>query len=202
MMGSVASASTFKFGSPTAKKMKEVTLSDSVKIQNGDKTDSLKFQTAGLRQKKVAVFWASVYVAQVFSNSKLDFTSIAALRESIMKGMPMVLTLTFLRDVDAKKVMDGFKDNFKENDVKVDTTPYNKFLEAVQKTGEVKDKQTYFFSFAQDKEKMSLAFSIDGKEIYTLADGDAKTTESFLKLWFGKPADSGLEKLQAELLKP
>ena len=149
-LGSSALSAPVRFGPVSTRKIKDVAISESVQVPNGDQPLSLRWVTSGLRQKKVAVFWANVYVAQIFSNEKLDLTSVSALRASIIKGLPVVLSMTFVRDVDVKKIVEGFKEGFSENQVKVDVTPYSKFLEAVQKSGDVKDQQTYFFVFKKE----------------------------------------------------
>ena len=47
-----------------------------------------------------------------------------------------------------------------------------------------------------------MTFQTHDQDQYVLSDGDATTTENFLRLWLGKAADTGLEQLQDQLLKP
>jgi hypothetical protein len=184
-----------------AKDIKGVKLSEYAKLDDG--VTSLPRITQGLRQKKVVFAWFSVYVAQVFSaTAKPDFSSVEKLRESLQKGMPLVFSMTFLRDVGIDKISEGFVEGFKENKMDVKVAPYSDFLSAVQKSGDVVDQQQYLFVFSENAGKESLSFQTHGKEIFSLKDQAQATIESFLDLWFGKPADSGLEQLQNQLLKP
>ena len=194
--------SSIQLGTATSQKIKDIPLSDMIKINLGGKPIELKRVTQGLRQKKVALFWASVYVAQIFSNSKIETTSIEGLRNSLLKGLPTVVSMTFLRNIDIKKILDGYKEVFTENGIKTEVTPYSKFLEAVQKTGDVKDGQTYYFVFSGDEKKAGLSFWTNGKEQFSINDGDTNVLGNFLKMWMGKAPDSGLEQLQGYLLKP
>jgi hypothetical protein len=84
----------------------------------------------------------------------------------------------------------------------VNSAPYKDFIGAVQKSGDVVDGQQYFFVFSENVGKDSLSFQTHGKEFFSLKDQSPASVESFLNLWFGKPADSGLEQLQNQLLKP
>ncbi len=192
-----------EMGPKSATKIKDTTLVESVTSADAaGKPVVLKRFTQGLRQKKVALFWVNVYVAQMFSAQKPDFASIDKLRASIAKGIPAVISMTFLRDIGVSKIIDGFKEGLKENGVKTDAAPYSKFLDAVKASGDVKDGQTYHVAFSGDDKKVTISFQTNGKEYFNMADADAATMDSLLKIWVGKPVDSGLEKMQEQLLKP
>ena len=191
-----------ELGPKTKTEVKEVALVESATTDVAGKPVVLKRVTQGLRQKKIALFWASVYVEQIFTNQKADFTSVDQLRESLAKGIPTVVAMTFVRDVGIDKIVDGFKETFAKNAIKVEVTPYSKFLEAVKKSGDVKDKQTYFFAFSGDEKKVKISFQTAGKEQFVMEDADTVTLNNFLKMWLGTAADSGLEQLQGQLLKP
>jgi hypothetical protein len=195
-MGSVV------FGPASKKEIKGVKLSDSVMAEVGGSQVELKRVTSGLRQKKVAVFWASVYVAQVFTNANVDFTSIEKVRESLIAGLPVVVTMTFVRDVSIDKIVDGYKEVFSANGANVEQDPYAQILTAVKQSGDVKDRQTYYFTFAKStagKERFS--FWTNGKERYALDDASPGVLDHLFTMWFGKAPDSGLEQLQEETLK-
>ena len=189
------------FGPETKKDIKDVKLSESVKID--DATAALPRITQGLRQKKVVFAWFSVYVAQVFSSAaKPAFTSIADLKTSLFEGLPTVISMTFVRSVDIGKIVEGFEEEFKENKIDGTKAPYSDFLAAIKKSGDVKDRQKFFFVFSGTADKRSLGVETDGKQIFSLKDQSSDSVNSFLNIWFGKPADSGLEKLQDQFLKP
>ena len=187
-----------EFGSKATQKIKDVELSESVKLGSAN----LKRATQGLRQKKVVLAWFSVYIAQFFTNSTADFSSVGNLKAALAKGTPTVVAMTFLRDVGIDKIVDGFKDVLKENKSDISQKPFSDFIDAVKKSGDVKDKQTYFFTFSQNGEKESVSFQTNGKEMFSVKEGAPGTISSFFNLWLGKPVDSGLEQLQEQVLKP
>ena len=191
-----------KLGPEIKTDIKGVKLSESAKID--DATPALNRVTQGLRQKKVVFAWFSVYVAQIFSTStKPDFTSISNLKEALIKGLPVVVSMTFVRDVGIDKIVEGFKEVFEANKMDPKKAPYSDFLDAIQKSGdEVKDRQNFFFAFNQTAGKESFSVQTNGKEIYTLMDQAPGATTPFFNMWLGKPVDSGLEQLQDQLLKP
>jgi hypothetical protein len=191
-----------EFGPASKKEIKDVKLSESIKADIGGQVTELKRATSGLRQKKVALFWASVYVNQVFTNGSVDFSSIAKVRESLVAGLPVMVTMTFVRDIPIDKIVDGYKEVFEANGVKADQAPYSDFLAAIKKSGDIKDKQTYYFTFAKSKAGKDLfSFWTNGKERFALSDAGSDGLHNFLGMWFGKATDSGLEQLQEEMLK-
>lgn len=194
-----------------AEEVKGVQLSDTAKVETKTITkkgesyiqSDVRRVTRGLRQKKVALFWASVYVAQVFTNAKADFSSIDKLRESLLSGVPVVVTMTFLRDVGIDKIVEGYQDVFKANAVNTEEAPFKGFLEAVKASGDVKDKQVFEFSFISDAAaKFEFKFKTGDKAPYVAKLLSKDQLEAFFKMWLGKPVDSGLEQLQEQLLKP
>jgi len=202
LMTSFQSATALvKFGPETKTDIKGVKLSTTASID--DATPALNRITQGLRQKKVVFAWFSVYVAQVFTNvAKPDFSSVKKLKESVASGMPAVLTMTFVRDVDIGKIIEGFTDVCKKNDMDTTTAPVKDFLDAIQKNGDITDQQTIFFAFTQNAGKESLSVQTKGKEVFALKDQAPGTTTPFLNMWLGKSADSGLDQLQDQMLNP
>ena len=190
---SQAEVSPLEFGPKASAKIKDVTLSESAKLTTGAESVQLKRVASGLRYKKIAFLSVNVYVGQIFSNAKVDQSTLAALKDSLYKNQPFAFTMTFLRDVGAEKLANGFKETLSENGVKVDTDPFSKFLDEVKLAGEMKEGDTYGFVFNGN----SFSFSAHGKEFYHLAAAPAE----FLMIWFGKAPDSGLESLQKDLLK-
>jgi len=189
-----AAKSPIEFGAKTAIKIKDVALSESAKLTTGATSVQLKRVASGLRYKKIAFITANVYVGQIFSNAKIDQSSLAALKDSLYKNQPFAFTMTFLRDVGAEKLTNGFKETLSENGVKVDQEPYNKFLDAVKTAGEMKEGESYDYVFNGN----AFSFSAHGNEFFHLDNAP----DGFLMVWFGKAPDSGLESLQKDLLKP
>lgn len=191
-----------EFGAKSTKVVKDVTLSDTIRAEIGGKSVELKRVTSGLRQKKVALFWASVYVGQVFTNASVDFTSIDSVNSSLNAGLPVAVTMTFVRDIPIDKIVDGYKEVFEANGVKADEQPYAEFLDAVKKSGDIKDKQTYYFTFAKSAAgKNQFSFWTNGKERFILADTSPEVLKHLFGMWFGKAIDAGLVQLQEQWLK-
>lgn len=113
-----------------------------------------------------------------------------------------MVTMTFLRDVGIGKIVDGFKESFSENGIKAEAAPYSKLLDGVKQSGDVKEGQIYYAVFSGDEQKAQISFQTNGKEYFVMNDADNTTLTNILKIWFGKPADSGLEELQKQFLKP
>ncbi len=189
-----------KMGAPEKTEIKGIALSSTAQVD--EQSPALKRVTQGLRQKKVVMAWFSVYVAQFFSNSAVDVKSVSSLKESLLKGLPVIVTMTFARDVDNEKIVDGFKEVFQENGTDIESAPFKDYIEAVQKSGDVKDRQVYTFVFSQDKGKESFRFQTNGKEFYAIQGQAPGTLSKFMNMWLGKPVDSGLEQLQEQVLKP
>jgi hypothetical protein len=188
-----------KLGSPIAKEIKGVKLSETAQANDGGV--ALNRISQGLRQKKVVFAWFNVYVAQFFTAAKPDFTSAAKLKASLAAGYPLVVSMTFLRDVDIGKITEGFKDVFQENGMDVAKSPNKEFLDAIQKTGDVKDRQSVFFVFDQTAGKESFSVQTNGAEIYSLKDQAPGSITPFLNMWLGKTPDKGLANLQDDILK-
>ena len=157
---------------------------------------------SGLRQKQVVFLWPNVYVLQVFSSAKkISAPSIEGIRDALMDQLPVLMTMTFLRDVDAKKIEAGFLEVLKENKVDVVLPPYSDFLNSVIKGGEVKNGDQYKFYFSKEKSLEKVQFYFKGKEGFSFQSDKPGLIRSFMSIWFGKPVDSGLKKLQEQILK-
>jgi|GEM_PF-1644837 len=191
-----------ELGAASKHDIKDVKLLENVKLDVGGKPLALMRVTSGLRQKKVALFWFSVYVNQVFTNSKADFSSLDQFRKSLMNGLPVVVTMTFVRDIPIDKIVDGYREVFEENGVDPKAPVYAEFLNAIQKSGDVKDRQTYSFAFTRDSAgKNRFSFWTNQHEFYSLNDVKTADLENFFSMWYAKPSDSGLEQLQEQILK-
>lgn len=189
-----------KMGTAEKTEIKDIALTSSVQLD--EKSPALKRVTQGLRQKKVVMAWFSVYVAQFFSNGAAEFKSVSTLKDSFLKNLPLVVTMTFVRDVGNDKIVDGFKEVFKENKIDVESAPYKNYIEAVRASGDITDRQVFTFAFTREKGKESIRFQTRGKELFAVDGQPEGTISNFLNMWLGKPVDSGLEQLQEQVLKP
>ncbi len=156
--------------------------------------EKLYLTGAGLRTKTVVIVKANVYVAAHY----LDAGVVLDPKEP-MKGLAQsknrVLHLTFLRDLTSDKIKDSFKDALKENGVDTESGAVKKIFSELN--FDMKEKGTV----ALVGSKLA-----DGTE-QLLVEGPTQILASgkglvslFWTIWFGKPADGGLEDLKAELL--
>jgi hypothetical protein len=140
---------------------------------------------AGTRVKKVVLVKAKVYVAAHYTDEA----------KPVVESSTRAMHLTFLRDVDAEKIRSSFTDSLKENGVDPENSAVKHILSAL--TFSMKDKGTLTL----------IGETGPGREILTLEGPTTTRAESkdvvtsFWKIWFGKPADGGLEDLQEELLR-
>ena len=110
--------------------------------------------------------------------------------------------MTFVRDIPIDKIVDGYREVFEANNVKTENEPYSTFLEAVKKSGDVKDRQTYYFTFAKSATgKDQFSFWTNHKERFVLSDAKPGVLKNFFAMWFANAPDSGLEQLQEHFLK-
>lgn len=175
---------------------------------------SLKRVTQGLRQKKVVLANFDVYVLQIFSNANIDFKTLQAieddkgitpavnqLKDALERESPIDITMTFVRDLSSGKIVEGFEDVLNENGITRKDAGVDQFLKSLTDLKELKDKQALSFAFQKVGEKEQIRLETNGKEVFSIQDAPKGTISKFLNIWLGKPV-SGLENLQAQLLKP
>jgi hypothetical protein len=176
---------------------KEATL----KLPDG-KSFGLKPYVKGLRRKKVALFWAKVYVGQVFTGDPLAAPkSISDAYDALAKQNTVAISLTFVRHVNAEKVVAAFADSFNENGIDPNTDASAKpLIEVLKKGGDMNDKQTMTVALSKASDGSETIAYDNGKGDVQTANLEKGTSAKVLKLWFGKPADSGVERLQKQFL--
>lgn len=187
--------------SPGSREIEKVKVSTEAKAKLADRSYNLKLVGAGLRYKKVALFKADVYVAELFAESADKFTKTeAGALDSAAAQKAVALRMTFLRDVEGEKVAGSFKDGLEENKIPLDSPNVKAFLEAVKSGGESKKGSTLVVlgeKLAGGKEAVSWE---NGSGKVTTISGDAGFIRTIFSLWFGKLDDSGLESLRDQIL--
>ncbi len=180
----------------------EVKLAEEATVQVDGKTTTLKPYAAGIRKKKVALFWANVYVAQIFSTPGLKTppATVAEGAQTLADQPVVAVTLTFVRDVDTKKLISGFEDSLQKNDIDPADPTVKPLLDMVAKGGDVKEKSTTTIVFEQKKDGAEAIRFENSKGEVQSADFAAGTRKKVMLMWFGKPADSGMERLQKQFL--
>lgn len=143
------------------------------------------WKATGVRKKRVLVTNVSVYRLDRYESCD-------------GKAFPRVLRLVFLRDVGSEKIRDSFRDALAANAVPVgDDSLLGKLLSDWKQ--DLKEDSSLWIIADKKDSTERLALATDSTEIKT-ESGDAAS--QFWKIWFGKPADSGLETLQSQINIP
>lgn len=178
---------------------------EKVKIANSAQLNSGKLQLdlvgAGIRRKKVAFIKADVYVAQFFvsDSQKFQKTKEGALN-SLSDMKAAAISLTFLREVDEKKIIAAFEEGFKENNIAMNDAVVVAFVNAVRAGGGVNKDSTITVLAEKNGDKETITYE-DAKGKSVQIAGVAGDAKKIFALWLGKMPDSGLEDLQKSILK-
>jgi hypothetical protein len=186
---------------PGAKEIEKVKVSTEAKAKVGDRSYILKVVGAGLRYKKIALFKADVYVGELMMDAPEKFVrTIEGALGSLAQQKAVAIRMSFLRDVEGKKVSSSFEDGLEENKVSLDSANVKAFLEAVKGGGESKKGTTLVVlgeKLAGGKEAVSWE---DANGKLTTISGDAGLVKTIFSIWLGEIDDSGLESWREETL--
>jgi hypothetical protein len=184
------------------KSIEGVKIARSATLKNEAGEIKLDFLGAGLRTKKVLVSNVKVYVTQVLADNAGKFvrTNDGALK-SIEDMNTVAFTLTFLRDVEAEKVMTAFIDSFDANDVDTSNPGIKAFLTSVKNGGEASDGKTMTILLSRNTDGTTKVTyeATNGKTFETT--GDKSVLVGISSIWLGKSADAGLATLKTSILK-
>ena len=168
-----------------------------VRVGKSASPRKLKLTGAGVREKKILVVSANVYVLTSYTDSD---PKVFAKNPSttIQEGQTELLQMTLVRDLSADKIKDSFTDALEENQVPVDSKPIKALFS--QLVGDQKEGNVIsIVSVKGEKGEETLTFDASGKPFSV---SGPRLGADVWKIWFGKPADSGLEDLQKELTDP
>lgn len=142
----------------------------------------LKATGAGLREKKIIFVNVNVYVAAHYT----DGTPEKKIR---------ALQMTMLRDLSAEKIRDAFADSLKSNAIDTESAGMASLLKQI--SFDVKKGQTItFVALPLANGSQAVAYDVAGQGFRAEGPGLA---DQFWSIWFGKPADGGLERLKKDL---
>lgn len=179
-----------------------VRLAESGTLESNGKNFTLKRYVTGLRKKKIAIFWANVYVGQILSTPGLDSppSTIIEGLETLSKQPVVAISMSFLRDVTVQRMKDAFKESLEANGINPEEDDMKPLFKVVENSGGMIDQRTTTIILERDS---------DGKESFRFENGLGEiqssavkkgTLKKILTLWFGKPADSGVERMQNQFL--
>ena len=151
---------------------------------------------AGVRQRRVALFNVNVYVVASYVDHTFQLPT-----ESPMSGISQskvnALQLTFLRDISGDLIRKAFIQSLSRNGADPKSPGLSKILDQLDMPMP-KGSHLILLGFASKAGSETLFFETpNGKTLTTEGPGVAT---QFWKIWFGEPADSGLEKLRTELV--
>lgn len=137
----------------------------------------------GVREKSILIASVNVYHAA----SYLD-------QRSLEKSKVRLLSLTFLRDLASEKIRSSFSDALRENGIALDTPEMQSLFQLM--TFDVKKGSKVNFIGLRGEKSETILFELPDK---TLKAEGPSIVQDFWKIWFGKPADSGLKDLKEQL---
>ena len=192
----------------SAQKLDEVSLATAATATIDGAAVPLEFVSAGIRKKKVVVFNAKVYVAQLFVDSKSKFLKLPAGADvakdqtslnAIGTLSKVALRLEFLRELSAEKIVNSFDEALKANNLSPQSDPgLGKILDAVKRNGNVSSGDAISIVGINGTDKDRLLIEND-RGVSATIEGDAKLVDHFFSIWFGVPADGGLRELKEDL---
>lgn len=161
---------------------------------------ALELVGKGIRTKSVLFISVNVYEAQFLVSDKPAFMS------ALKSGTPMAalakadkaeLQLKFLRNVSASKIETSFREALEANKISPKSPNMKAFLKVIEDSPKFDEGKTVVLT-GNIKEGTMLYTDPAGKTT-TMKVGTADVLNLF-SIWFGTPADGGLEKLKNALL--
>lgn len=158
---------------------------------------------AGLRSKTVLVVEAKVYTLQLFADNKAGFSRDSSALASLAKNSTRVaLKIDMLRTVSAGSLAGSFKEALEVNGLTIDAE-LTKILSLFEKSAEATQGKSITLLMTKDSatNKTNLYYE-DTKGALQSVVASSEVMSKILSIWLGTPADDGLAKLKAALLKP
>lgn len=187
----------FSYGFETTRsqsKWKDLTLTEKIKVPAFNSSEMTAVAHA-LRTKKVAFLNFDVYLAELLMSPSVKWDKKPSTWEAAeLAGVMM----TFLRDVPAKNISEAFEAALKENGTKVDQPLIQDFLKKITTIGDIKKGEVLLVARQKTTTQDQLVVQIAGRFSESFSATDAWTS-TILKIWSGKPADSGIQAMQKAL---
>lgn len=184
-------------------RLEGVSLAKSLTIDFDGKKESLKRVAAGIRKKQIAILWPKVYVGQVFFNDSAEFNkgSVSAAFDSAEKASIAAISMTFLRDVSNEKILSGFTESLEKNGFTAERDPVAKeLLTMVKNGGDIKEGRTIWIGLKKNGDANQTLLFVNGEGFLQKALVGIGASRRIFSMWFGRPADSGIEEFQKQLL--
>jgi hypothetical protein len=196
---STASILEKKFG---FRKIERVLLASEVIFRSEDRPITLLPYVAGLLRKKVMLFPAKVYVGQIFAPPGLSVPpiSIDKARADLIKQPVIAITMSFVRDVDLKRLRTGFEDTLRTNGIEPQSDDMEPLFSILTRGGGVKDGQEITIVLERRANGAEWVYYENGKTEVQSSGIAVGAIPKILTIWLGKPAHAGMESMQREFL--
>lgn len=155
---------------------------------------TLKLTGAGVRKKKIVLVKVDVYVAAHYLDPAVTWDAKNPM-DAISKANVKVMELSFLRDVDSKKIREAFLSSLSTNKVDVESVAVKEVFGKL--TFDIKDKQKLVLVGQGTGANESLSFETPTGR-HTVKG--PSVASNFWRIWFGIPDDGGLEDLKEKLV--
>jgi hypothetical protein len=156
---------------------------------------------SGIRSKKVVFVNVNVYVGQLLVSNPESFNLAETEALSSLKNQKTsAIILNFLRDVEAEKVQNSFKEALVANKVNLEETSIRQFLEAVTKGGVAQNGKTIVLVGSRLKDGQELISYESSTGSIVEIKGSSGLIEKIFSIWLGNPADEGIANLKKSLL--
>lgn len=193
-----------------AKQINSVQLASSATLNIDGRNTALTEQSAGLRRKKVTIFWADVYVAQLFTATAMDTNCDKKTKlpiddtglNSLKNQKAVALRMDFVRSLSKEQIDTAFRDSFDANKIDAADAGVKAFLDAVAAEGDADNATTLMIVGEPGKDSDTVTLQdVHGK--ITPVTGTGLVTKVF-SIWLGTPVakDEGLANLKNALACP
>ncbi len=158
----------------------------------------------GLRKKAVfGLVPVRVYVMQLLS-AKPDqlVKSDEGFLKSLKLASPILMQITFLRDLPGSRISEAFKEGLESNKINSQnrTEALDQVLSEISNIKEFKKSETFSIAITWKQDQARIDLEQPGSEVKTIS-GSNEFAEQFLSIWFGKPSDGKLGELKKSLIK-
>lgn len=161
---------------------------------------SLELIGKGLRKKKIAFVGIKVYELSVYAADPAAFKRDGTALDSLEGQTAVAFRLKFLRDVDAARISESFKESLTANKVDLNAPAVKEALEKIKAGGDLKEGQVMNLLGLKTANGDVLLYD-SGHGAVAAIKGGAGFLKQFYSIWFGVMAESAMEDLKKELLK-
>lgn len=188
---------------PSKEKFEEIDLLSGAQLNIDSQNIALTKISHGLRKKAIfGLVPVRVYVLQLLAakKDKLVKTDEGVLK-SLKESGPIMLQLSFLRDLPGSKISEAFKDGLESNKINIKklSPELTSLLNEIANIKEFKKNESFSIAINWTKQNSTAYLKQDGKDLITIS-GNSEFAEQLLSIWFGNPSDSRLGDLKKSLI--